>query len=92
MKAEEDKKDRRVSTRMTQNQYDDIQKRASEREMSISAYIVDAAAHVDNHFTLFHLLKLQNLVNLAARECEKTNRELASEIRERMKQLWLSLN
>lgn len=66
MKSLDEQKTRRVSTRMTQAQYDEIEKKAEERGMSVSAFMVDASAHNDNQINLQQLLKIQDLANHAA--------------------------
>ena len=88
MKHPDEKKTRRVPTRMTQGQYETIREKAKSRNMSVSAYVVDAAVHSDKSMSLPQLLRIQNLVNMAADACEKTHPGLASEIREEMFALW----
>ena len=88
MKSQEEKKTRRVPTRMTQGQYETIKAKAKARNMSVSAFIVDSAAHVDNNLSMPQLLQIQNLANLAADACEITNPGIATEIREEVSKLW----
>ena len=52
MKSEEEKKTRRVPTRMTQAEYTQIRKKAEKRGMSVSAFVVEAAVHSDNRITI----------------------------------------
>lgn len=51
MKSEEEKKSRHVRIRMTQNQYKQVKEKADEQNMTVSAYVVEAAVHGDNHIT-----------------------------------------
>ena len=89
MKSPDEKKTRRVPTRMTQEQYENIKQKAKDRNMSVSAYVVDAAVHSDKFLTLPQLLHIQNLANMVAGACELTNPELAARIREEVSALWL---
>ena len=90
MKSEEEKKTRRVPTRMTQGEYQVIREKAKSRKMSVSAYVVDSAVHSDNHLDLPTLIRIQNLANMAADACEKLNLGIAAEIREEVSALWQS--
>lgn len=91
MKSLEEQKTRRVSTRMTQAQYDEIEKKAEERNMSVSAFMVDASAHNDNQITLPQLLKIQNLANQAAESLMDSDPQTAAEIQKEVAELWSSL-
>ena len=91
MKSQEEKKTRRVPTRMTQGQYDRIRKKAEERNMSVSAFIVETASHSEQAALIPSLLRIQNLVNLAAGACEDTSPGIAAEIRKEAAELWSSL-
>lgn len=91
MKSPEDKKTRRVPTRMTEAQYASICKKAESRGMSVSAFVVDAAAHCDNQITLPLLMRIQNLANLAADACEESDPQTAAEIQKEVQALWSSL-
>ena len=68
MKSENEKKTRRVPTRMTQAQYKIIRQKALDRNMSVSAFVVEAAAHSDNKITIPQLIRIQNLANLVVRK------------------------
>ena len=81
MKSEEEKKTRRVPTRMTQAEYTQIQKKADKRGMSVSAFVVESAVHDDKRITPLQIMQLQNLINKAADACESNNPELARELR-----------
>ena len=66
MKSEEEKKTRHVRTRMTQNQYKQVKEKADQRNQTVSAYVVEAAVHGDNHITPPMIMQLQNDFNEAA--------------------------
>lgn len=88
MKSKEEQKTRRVSTRMTQEQFVCIAEKAEKRNMSVSAFMVDSAAHNDNQMTLSQLIRIQNLANLVSAKCEKSNPETAVEIQKEVEALW----
>lgn len=81
MKSENEKKTRRVPTRMTQAQYKIIRQKALDRNMSVSAFVVEAAVHDDKRITPLQIMHLQNLINKAADACESENPTLALELR-----------
>ena len=85
------RKTRRVPTRMTQAQYDTIRRKAKDRNMSVSAFVVEAAAHSDNKITIPQLIRIQNLANLAADACEESDPQTAAEIQREVNAIWSSL-
>ncbi len=91
MKSPEEKKTRRVPTRMTQAQYDAICRKAKDRNMSVSAFVVEAAAHSDNKIKIPQLIRIQNLANLAADACEESDPQTAAEIQREVNAIWSSL-
>ena len=88
MKSEEEKKTRRVPTRMTQAEYKQIRQKAEKRGMSVSAFVVEAAVHSDNRITPLQIMHLQNLINKASDACESNNPELARELRREGDATW----
>ena len=66
MKFQDEKKTRRVPTRMTQAQYEIIRQKALDLNMSVSAFVVEAAEHDDKRITPLQIMHLQNLINQAA--------------------------
>ena len=91
MKSPEEKKSRRVPTRMTQREYDAVEKQAKERHMSVSAFVVDSAVHHDNPINPLQIMRIQNLANLAADACEASDPQTAYRIRKEAAALWSSL-
>ena len=88
MKSEEEKKTRHVRTRMTQNQYKQVKEKADQRNQTVSAYVVEAAVHGDNHITPPMIMLLQNDFNEAADALEPVNPKLAKKIRRKGDSLW----
>lgn len=88
MKSEEEKKTRHLRTRMTQNQYKQVKEKADEQNMTVSAYVVEAAVHGDNHITPSMIMQLQTDFNEAANALEPVNPELAMKIRRKGDELW----
>jgi len=62
MKSEEEKKTRQLRTRMTQNQYKQVKEKADEQNMTVSAYVVEAAVH-SSHYHMHIMLNSVNLKN-----------------------------
>ena len=91
MKSPEEKKTSRVSLKMTPRQYDLFQRKAEERNMSVSAYVVDAAEHCDNQIIIPLLIRVQNLANMVADACEESDPTTATEIQKEVAALWSSL-
>ena len=88
MKSEEEKKTRHLRTRMTQNQYKQVKEKADEQNMTVSAYVVEAAVHGDNHITPSMIMQLQTDFNEAADVLEPVNPKLAKKIRRKGDALW----
>ena len=60
--ANEIKKTR--SIKVSQNQYDIIKKKADEKHMSFSEYVVDCAVHGNDSLTPHVAVKVQSIVNM----------------------------
>ena len=88
MKSEQELKSRQVPTRMTQDQYKEIKQKADDRNQSVSAYVVEAAVHGDEHLTPLQRMQIHNLFLEAADALEATNPELASKLRKGGDEVW----
>lgn len=88
MKTKKATKDRLVSTRMTDAQYRTIKSHADQRNMHVSSFMVHTACHCDAESMPLHAMRLQNLANMAADACAKTNPELAAQIRREADAVW----
>lgn len=91
MKSLDEQKIRRVSTRMTQADYEKVRNKAKKRNMSISAFMVDSSVHSDNQITMPMVIRIQNLANRAATICAKLDPKTANEIQKEVAELWSSL-
>lgn len=65
MKAEKEKKNITKSVKLSQNQYDIIMQKATEKHMNFSEYMVDSAIHGNNSFTPQIAVKIQSIANTA---------------------------
>ena len=88
MKSEQELKSRQVPTRMTQDQYKEIKQKATNRNQSVSAYVVEAAVHEDNRITPPMIMQLQSDFNEAAAALEPVNPQLAERLRRKGDSLW----
>ena len=88
MKSESEKKLRRVSTRMTEDQYRQISQKAKSSCTSVSAFMVNAAAHGNNKFTPLTAMELQVYFIEAADACEAIDPELAEQLRREGDAVW----
>lgn len=88
MKSPEDRKDRLVPTRMTKQQYKQVKEKANERNMSVSAYVVEAAVHGNTQINPHIIAQIRDRMYHAADVCDSANPELAGEIRKEADELW----
>ncbi|MBO5612554.1 MAG: hypothetical protein J5918_08165 [Prevotella sp.] len=65
MKNEKEKKNITKSVKVSQNQYDIIMQKASEKHMNFSKYVVDCAVHGNNVITPQIAVKVQEIANTA---------------------------
>ena len=88
MKSPEEKKNRQVPTRMTMLQYEIIRRKAKQRDMAISSFMVDAAVHGDKQINPYQLMQIQNWANMAADACQASDPQMAQQIRKEANNLW----
>ena len=88
MKSEAEKKLRRVSTRMTEEQYRQIKQKASDSFMSVSGFMVNAATHGRNQLTPMTAMELQIYFNEAADALEMIDPELSEQLRSEGDAVW----
>lgn len=88
MRKESEKKTKVTSLRMTEEQYQTIQKMADEKEMSMGSYIVNSAMHSQKSVTPEIMVKIQNLVNAACGVIEKSAPDKAEKMETEAKKLW----
>lgn len=79
-----------TSVRLSAEQHKTIQEKADAADMTLSNFIVTAAMN-NNAVTPEILVEMQDIVNFACSEIEKTNPEKVVIIQERMNKLWQKL-
>lgn len=65
MKKQSEKKTMTKSIKLSQNEYEQIQKQAAEKRMNFSEYIIDSAIHRQNTITPQIAVKVQEIANTA---------------------------
>ena len=76
-----------TSVRLSSEQHKTIQEKADAADMTLSNFIVTAAMN-NNAVTPEILVEMQDIVNFACSEIEKTNPEKVVILQERMYKLW----
>lgn len=79
-----------TSVRLSEEQHKTIQEKADAADMTLSNFIVTAAMN-NNAVTPEMLVEMQDIVNFACSEIEKTNPEKVVILQERMYKLWQKL-
>lgn len=88
MKAEEDKKKKKTSVSMTEEDFSIIEKNAGERGMKVSPYLVECGVHRQDSMSPEKRVKLQNLVNRACMIVEESAPDMLDEIRKEADDIW----
>lgn len=88
MRKESEKKTKVTSLRMTEEQYQAIQKMADEKKMSMGGYIVDSAIHSQKSVTPEIMVNIQNLVNTACAVIKESAPDKAEKMETEAKKLW----
>ena len=65
MKKQSEKKTMTKSIKLSQNEYEQIQKQAADKGMNFSEYIIDSAIHRQNTITPQIAVKVQEIANTA---------------------------
>ena len=76
-----------TSVRLSEEQHKTLQEKADAAGMTLSNFIVTAAMN-NNAVTPEMLVEMQDIVNFACSEIEKTNPEKVVILQERMYKLW----
>lgn len=88
MRKESEKKTKVTSLRMTEEQYQAIQKMVNEKKMSMGGYIVDSAIHSQKSVTPEIMVNIQNLVNTACAVIKESAPDKAEKMEKEAKKLW----
>ncbi len=96
MRSESEKKTHSTSVRMSENQYEQIEKNAAAQNMTMSQFMVHAAIHHEQKLDPKTMVKIHNICNLVeeiAKEHDKEHdAEQAEEIRKEVRELWSRLS
>lgn len=88
MRKESEKKTKVTSLRMTEEQYQEIQKMADEKGMSMGSYIVNSAVYSQKSVTPEIMVSIQNIVNAACAVIEESAPDKAEKMEKETKKLW----
>lgn len=88
MKAETDKKNKRTSVTMTNEDFDIIEEKAKERGLAVSPFMVECSVHSHECLTPENKAKIQNLVNKVCMIAEEVAPDRIDEIRMEACELW----
>ena len=88
MKAEKDKKNKRTSVTMTNEDYVVIEQKAKERGLAVSPFMVECSVHSQENFTPENKARIQNLVNKVCMIAEEIAPDKIDEIRKEADELW----
>ena len=92
MRSESEKKTHSTSVRMSENQYEQIEKNASAQNMTMSQFMVHAAVHHEQKLDPKTMVKIQNICNLAEEIAKEHDAEHTKEIRKEVRELWSLLS
>lgn len=92
MRSESEKKTHSTSVRMSENQYEQIEKNASKQNMTMSQFMVHAAIHHEQKLDPKTMVKIQNICNLAEEIAKDGDAEQAEKIRKEVCELWSRLS
>ena len=87
-KAEEERKEKMASCRLTTNEYNIIRKKADEAKMSMSDFFLTSALKDNSRITPEVMVKLQNVANDATSAVQEYAPEKADEIQKGVDALW----
>ena len=88
MKAEKDKKNKRTSVTMTNEDYVVIEQKAKERGLAVSPFMVECSVHSQENFTHENKARIQNLVNKVCMIAEEIAPDKIDEIRKEADEIW----
>lgn len=92
MKKQSEIKSHSTSLRMTQEQFEAIEKYANTKQMSVSSYILSSALHADSKLTPAIMVGIQELVNHTFEAVKHNAPEQAFSLQEEAAALWSKLS
>lgn len=78
-----------TSIRFSQNEREFIQKKASEKGVSASAFVRECVMHGDEALTPYQKMKLQNVVNTAYEVIKDSDPEKAHAMLQEVQGIWM---
>lgn len=91
LRAESERKGKVTSIRLTEEQHELVQKKALEKGMTVSSYIITTAVNGGNAITPELLVKLQNITNEACSVMEEFAPDKFTAMQEKVNEIWQKL-
>lgn len=91
LRAESERKGKVTSIRLTEEQHERVQKKAKEKGMTVSNYIITTAVNGGNSLTPELLVRLQNITNETCSVMEENAPERLKAIQQEVNGLWQKL-
>ncbi len=88
LRAESERKGKVTSICLTEEQHELVRKKALEKGMTVSSYIITTAVNGGNAVTPELLVRLQNITNEACSVIEKYVPDRVKSIQQEMNELW----
>ena len=92
MRKPSEKKTHSTSIRMSQIQYDEIERNASAMNMTISQYMVHAAVHYGKTLDPETMTQIQNICNTSVEIAENADAEQVEAVKKGVQELWSRLS
>lgn len=90
-RAESEKKGKVTSIRLTEKQHELVQKKAQEKGMTVSVYIITTAVNGGNAVTPELLVSLQNITNEACSVMKEHEPDRVTAMQEKVNEIWQKL-
>lgn len=91
LRAESERKGKVTSIRLTEEQHELVQKKALEKGMTVSSYIITTAVNGGNAVTPELLVTLQNITNEACSLMEKYAPDRVTAMQKKVNEIWQKL-
>ncbi len=91
LRAESERKGKVTSVRLTEEQHELVQKKAQEKGMTVSRYIITTAVNGGNAITPELLVKLQNITNEACSVMEEHEPDRVPAMQKAVNEIWQKL-
>lgn len=91
LRAESERKGKVTSIRLTEEQHERVQKKAQEKGMTVSSYIITTAVNGGNAVTPELLVSLQNITNETCSVMEEYAPDRVTAMQKAVNELWQKL-